>query len=747
MLRDTTIIPERAWNTWSARPLEMVFLPLGVRLTPFAYSASAGKATVFPSGPALRFGRHALDGSLVEAEVSHAGTRLAWSYHKPDPFRVAGAWKSLVHGEWGLRFWVNIAVSAGCGTHAVLEPASGAVLLKIGHRFVALASRDAPVQVTGHQTLNDAIEDYEQNGYFDTRTRSRSAPVLVLRFNLEMMREGAFAAAVADDPALALSNARAACGPHAAPSGLPTQTGRHAGSLDAVRDVMAWNTVWDEVNRRPYTSISRNWNLAKFGGYGVWLNDQLYHALLTGLLDRGLATENLRTALASATPQGNLACLLTARDAWVDRTQPPIGGFIVWLLYLRLRSREMLQLAYPTLARNHAWWWETRDPQGRHLCSYGSSDVGEALYQGTAFGARNESSMDNAPMHDEAVFDTQTRCLTTIDVGLNSLLALDAEMLSAIAAELGKAEEAAAHAQMAARTRNAVQESLWDSSRRIFANRLRSGEFVRSVGPTSFYPLVAGIATEEHLEDLLGHLDDPRTFGGTFGIPSVSRDDPAYSDNTYWRGRVWPPLNYFVWQGLRRYGRFDRASRLAEASLELFGRSWNEARLCPENFNAETGEALDQPDTEGFYSWGALMPLMGASEISDVSPWSGWSIFAAGADCSLQGIETPLGLLTITVSDGRLSLVQGGQTLFSTSMRGRLENIIWDVHGISMTVPPSADVAAEILFPGLSTSDVAHATLDGEAVGVCAAGSGLVVTLPACKARRKLAIYKKGLLF
>jgi hypothetical protein len=64
-----------------------------------------------------------------------------------------------------------------------------------------------------------------------------------------------------------------------------------------------------------------------------------------------------------------------------------------------------------------------------------------------------------------------------------------------------------------------------------------------------------------------------------------------------------------------------------------------------------------------------------------------------------------------------------------------------------MTVPPSADVAAEILFPGLSTSDVAHATLDGEAVGVCAAGSGLVVTLPACKARRKLAIYKKGLLF
>jgi putative isomerase len=742
MLRDTTIIPERAWNTWSARPLEMVFLPLGVRVTPFAYSAAAGRATLFPSGPALRFGRHALDGSLVEAEVSHAGTSLAWSYHKPDPFRVAGGWKSLVHGEWGLRFWINIAFSAACGTQAAIDPASGAVLLKIGHRFVALASRDAPVQVTGHATLRDAACDYEQNGYFDTRARSQSAPVLALRFNLEMMRDGGFGVAVADDAMLAIRNAQSACGTLPVPASLPVQTGRHAGSLDAVRDVMAWNTVWDEVNCRPYTSISRNWNLAKFGGYGVWLNDQLFHALLTGLLDRGLASDNLRTALASATPQGNLACLLTARDAWVDRTQPPIGGFIVWLLYLRLRSRDMLQLAYETLARNHAWWWQNRDPEGRHLCSYGSSDVGEALYRGTAFGARNESCMDNAPIHDEAVFDPQTRCLTTIDVGLNSLLALDAEMLSAIAAELGKPEEASAHAEIAARTRKLVQENLWDPSRQIFANRLRSGEFVRSVSPTSFYPMVAGIATAEQLEDLLGHLEDPRMFGGDVGLPSVSRDDPAYHDNIYWRGRVWPPLNYFVWQGLRRYGRFDRARRFAEASLALFGRSWNEARLCPENFSAETGEALDQPDTEGFYSWGALMPLMGTAEISDVSPWVGWSICATGADMSLQGIETPLGLLTITVSDGRLSLVQGAKTLFSTSLRGRLENIVWDRHGISMSLPPSPD--ADIRFPGLSSTEVVHATVDGEAVSLSAAGGGIVLMLPACEVRRRLAIYKKA---
>ena len=54
------------------------------------------------------------------------------------------------------------------------------------------------------------------------------------------------------------------------------QGGAHAGALDAVRDVIGWNTVWDPINRRPYTSLSRNWVSQKFGGFGVWLDDPAY---------------------------------------------------------------------------------------------------------------------------------------------------------------------------------------------------------------------------------------------------------------------------------------------------------------------------------------------------------------------------------------------------------------------------------------------------------------------------------------
>ncbi|WP_051248149.1 MGH1-like glycoside hydrolase domain-containing protein [Inquilinus limosus] len=739
MLRDTTVPLARAWNTWSSRPAEMVFLPLGVRVTPLAYADSSRSATLFPA-KSVRYGRHALDGSLVELDLDHAGTLLAWRWAKRGPFALSGTWRTQKTGEWGLRFWFNLCLSAEDGQTVRWDPA-GAALVKVGHRFVALASAEPPVQVTGHATVEAVAEDYETHGYFHLGARSEAAPVLVLRFNLEMMRDGGIGVAVADRADLAVERAKAlAAEPGEAPS-LPSQTGAQAGALDALRDVMAWNTVWDEVNRRPYTSISRNWNLSKFGGFGVWLNDQLYNALLTGYLDQEMARENLAASLASATPEGNLACLLTANDAWVDRTQLPIGSFLLWLIWLRSRSRPMLELAYGTLARNHAWWWRERDPRGRGLVSYGTSDVGEGLYKGTSFGARNESSMDNSPIHDEAAYDPETRTLRCEDVGLNSLLAFDAEVLSWIAAELGDQAAAAAHAETAARTRAKIGAELWDESRGIFANRLWSGEFVRSLGPTSFYPLICGAASPGQIQQLLAHLEDPATFGGEFVIPGTTRDDPAAKDNSYWRGRIWPPLNWMVWHGLRRNGFEAEAIKLAEDSLRLFRRAWDERRLCPENYNAETGEPMDQPDTEGFYSWGALMPALGVARVMDVNPWGGWEVVNDGADATLGPIASPAGAVTVAIEAGVLALRQGSRTLLETNVRGRLSQLRFGEGDIAVTLPPELPAGAWLRFPSLAPERVLDLRIGDEAA-LWRAEAGVTVDLPPGAAGRTLRVLR-----
>jgi putative isomerase len=714
MLRSAAVPMARAWNTWSSRPAEMVFLPLGVRITPLAYADSTRAATLFPPGDGVLYGRHALDGSLVEMDLSHAGTRLAWRYGKSEPFEILGSWRTVRSGEWGLRFWINLCLSAEEGQIVRYDAARKAAIVKVGHRFVALASAADPVQVTGHSSIEALAERYETHGYFETASRSQHDRVLALRFNLEMTSENRFGVAVADAEDVAIGRAHQIAAREEKEAPISKPMGPSRAALDAIRDVTAWNTVWDEINQRSYTSISRNWNLAKFGGYGVWLNDQQYAAMLTDILDPEMGRENLAVALASATPDGNLACLLSANDAWVDRNQPPIGSFLVWLMYLRSRSRPLLEFAFETLSRNHAWWRRRRDPFGRDLVSYGTSDVGEGLYKGTSFGARNESAMDNSPIHDEAPYDPQTRTLASEDVGLNSLLALDAEMLALIAKELGH-EEAAAFATAAARMRAKIRDQLWDEDRHIFANRLRSGRFVKSIAPTSFYPMLAGAATREQIAELLAHLDDPTKFGGELTIPGVSRDDPAFKDNTYWRGRIWPTFNYLVWQGLRRCGEDAAANALADRSFALFRRSWDGCRLCAENYNAETGEALDQPDTEGFYSWGALMALLGVARTMDIGPWRGWEITNHGEATTLGPIASPVGKVVVSVDGGVLTLAKGAQRLLVTNIRGAISQLHFGQSVISLVLPPMLGAEGAFLhFPDIKPENILDVLSDGQ---------------------------------
>ena len=494
----------------------------------------------------------------------------------------------------------------------------------------------------------------------------------------------------------------------------PLHTGRYGGALDAIRDVIGWNTVHDPVNRRPYTALSRNWSSAKFGGFGVWLDDILYHAHLAGMLDLGLAEENLRAVFAGRTEAGNLPCLLTGRDAWVDRSQPPIGAFVLWLLYRRWGERRLLEEAWETLLANHEWWWRERDGNRNGLLEYGTSPVGDGLYRGTALAARDESSMDNSPVHDEAVLVPDRHTLDCEDVALNSLLVLDGEMLALVAAELGRESEARRLETRARGLAAKIGEVLWDPEREVFANRLWSGRFVSSIAPTSFYPLVAGAASPAQARALLGWLEDPRRFGGRFVLPSVSRDDPACRDNVYWRGRIWPPLNFLVYQGLRRYGFDAEASAVARRSYEMFARPWREARFCAENYGAQDGAVTDQPDTDTFYGWGALMPAMAVAEVCDVSPWEGWSVANTGEDVRMGPLRCPCGWVRCEVRGGVLAVSVEDRPVLRTNVRGRLRNIRPETASLGLELPSPASAPGErpwLELPGVAVEEVTTARL------------------------------------
>jgi hypothetical protein len=106
------------------------------------------------------------------------------------------------------------------------------------------------------------------------------------------------------------------------------------------------------------------------------------------------------------------------------------------------------------------------------------------------------------------------------------------------------------------------------------------------------------------------HLLHPARFGGEFLLPSISRDDPAYPDQNYWRGRIWAPMNFLVYAGLCRYDLPEARSELAAKSHSLLLKEWREhGRVC-ENYCANTGQGGEVRNSDAFYHWGGLLGLI-----------------------------------------------------------------------------------------------------------------------------------------
>ena len=110
------------------------------------------------------------------------------------------------------------------------------------------------------------------------------------------------------------------------------------------------------------------------------------------------------------------------------------------------------------------------------------------------------------------------------------------------------------------------------------------------------------------------HLLNPDEFWGEWIIPSIARDDPAFPDQNYWRGRIWGPMNYLVYLGLRNYDDPEVRRDFAQKSYELFLKEWTENGHVHENYNAITGSGDDVPT--------ATASIIG---VHCLATWNTWS--------------------------------------------------------------------------------------------------------------------------
>jgi len=222
-----------------------------------------------------------------------------------------------------------------------------------------------------------------------------------------------------------------------------------------------------------------------------------------------------------------------------------------------------------------------------------------------------ESGLDNSPMYDEAAYDSVNHKLLLADVGLMSMYILDCQYLSKIAKELGK-DDISNELHKRAEKYSKKLASLYDEKSGIFLNQnLKTGKLSHRLSPTLFYQLLAGVASQKQAERMIKeHFYNPDEFWGEWIMPSIARNDSAFKDNNYWRGRIWAPMNFLVYCGMRNYNLPDARKDLVEKSSKIILKSWNREHHVYENNNSVTGVGDDVRNSDKFYHWGALLAFI-----------------------------------------------------------------------------------------------------------------------------------------
>lgn len=237
---------------------------------------------------------------------------------------------------------------------------------------------------------------------------------------------------------------------------------------------------------------------------------------------------------------------------------------------------------------------------------------------------------------------------TIEDPGTSAFMVLEYEAMADLAALLGANDEARGWRDDAQRLRRWMNELMWWEPRddpaagavgwyaalrfapgagsirdEVVMDPSRGGASLPAqamLSWTSLLPLYAGVPDAARAERLIRLLLDPARFWGPLGVRTAPRDALYFNQSartlihdakigtrtavSNWQGPVWVLSNYYLAEGLARYGRTSEARTLAERTRDLLGASLRERGTLFENYN-DAGDGL-WPHSGGFVSWNVL---------------------------------------------------------------------------------------------------------------------------------------------
>lgn len=482
---------------------------------------------------------------------------------------------------------------------------------------------------------------------------------------------------------------------------------------EAITNNIFWMILYQAGHHRFYTPAGRRWIFpSPKGGSDHWTIfewDSFFNSLELSVESVKLAKDVLKAVLQTQYPNGNIPNWRGRFSGSADRSQPPVGAYITLKLFQKTGDSEIIQFAYPYLKKWHAFWKAPKNGRPRRdgnndgLLEWGSDkelipSFVPSWEKGVSGKQRAmwESGQDDLPNWDEAGFDENTGTMTMNCLDLNSLYALDAWCLAQIARILGLRREYSAYLREYKEMKKLINEKLWDDLENFYFDRHWDGRFSRRKAASNFYPLLAGIPDEERAMQMVRRLRNPDEYWGDYVIPTISRDDPAFPDQQYWRGTIWPPTNYLVYQGLKAYGFDVVASEMAKRSVELFLRTWKNYQLCPENYDSRTGEAGGQR----YQSWGPLFALIGLEEYIDFTPWEGFRFGLLRPEKSgrIQRVAIQGRHYELRVGKKGLELKEEGRKIIETNRPAVFRHFLYSENEISFEIKSLDALEVKVRF-------------------------------------------------
>lgn len=233
---------------------------------------------------------------------------------------------------------------------------------------------------------------------------------------------------------------------------------------------------------------------------------------------------------------------------------------------------------------NHKDTW---DQHGRR------ADSNHHLYWNTTFG----SGMDNTPRYGNGWVD------------MSCQMVIQYNNLALMSRMLGMEEKEHKFEKAAEAVGDRINAYCWNEEDGLYYDVDSLGSQVKFKTAACFWPLLAGIASEEQCQRLVQNLTDSNTFWRKIVFPTLAADEPEFNPlGGYWLGGVWAPTNYVIIKGLEKYGYSELARKASLNYIDAIYRVYSCTGTFWENYMPDY-YAPGQRSKPDFVGWTGIGPI------------------------------------------------------------------------------------------------------------------------------------------